>query len=158
MSFRELMSSFKEELEKGFEDRNLDPYVNNLKEVDSAEFFCTSAGLWFGPYMQSPGVFLDMSISHIPRKVFKYIQEGNDNSRMEGGHLKVYDNGTCYLITQDRIDYKAENKPDNHYGWYPRFFIFETCAHAYDRKNIGRCYNRYTCSICGHTYSIDSSD
>ena len=32
------------------------------------------------------------------------------------------------------------------------------CAHEYVTKNLGRCYNNYTCKHCGYSYDIDSSD
>ena len=30
--------------------------------------------------------------------------------------------------------------------------------HVLKETNIGRCYNRYTCEICGISYTVDSSD
>lgn len=30
--------------------------------------------------------------------------------------------------------------------------------HAVTSKSLGRCYAEYSCSICGYTYSVDSSD
>lgn len=30
--------------------------------------------------------------------------------------------------------------------------------HRTKETNIGRCFNRYTCEICGFSYEIDSSD
>ena len=32
------------------------------------------------------------------------------------------------------------------------------CTHEYTSKNIGRCFTDYTCTHCGHNYSIDSGD
>lgn len=32
------------------------------------------------------------------------------------------------------------------------------CKHEYTGKNLGRCYNGYTCKHCGDYYTIDSSD
>lgn len=32
------------------------------------------------------------------------------------------------------------------------------CRHEYEGKNLGRCYNGYTCKHCGDHYTIDSSD
>lgn len=33
------------------------------------------------------------------------------------------------------------------------------CEHEwYQSKNLGRCYNEYTCSKCGRTKNVDSSD
>lgn len=32
------------------------------------------------------------------------------------------------------------------------------CSHDYTLKNIGRCYNQYTCKNCGDTHTIDSGD
>ena len=32
------------------------------------------------------------------------------------------------------------------------------CTHEYTTRNLGRCYNQYTCKHCGYSYSIDSGD
>ena len=32
------------------------------------------------------------------------------------------------------------------------------CKHNIETTNLGRCYNRYTCTKCGYSYSVDSSD
>lgn len=32
------------------------------------------------------------------------------------------------------------------------------CTHKYVGRNAGRCLTRYTCSECGDTFDIDSSD
>lgn len=32
------------------------------------------------------------------------------------------------------------------------------CTHEFIETNIGRCYNRYDCVHCRHSYKVDSSD
>ena len=32
------------------------------------------------------------------------------------------------------------------------------CEHSMRGKNLGRCYNEYTCQKCGYYYRVDSSD
>jgi hypothetical protein len=33
------------------------------------------------------------------------------------------------------------------------------CPHKHQRhRNLGRCYNEYTCTDCGYSYTVDSSD
>ena len=32
------------------------------------------------------------------------------------------------------------------------------CKHDMEVTNLGRCYNKYTCTKCEFTYSVDSSD
>ena len=40
----------------------------------------------------------------------------------------------------------------------PRFYIIG-CEHLQEtRKNLGRCYNQYTCVSCGYIRTVDSSD
>jgi hypothetical protein len=34
----------------------------------------------------------------------------------------------------------------------------EPCVHSYIQKNLGRCYNGYTCVHCDDYYTVDSSD
>jgi hypothetical protein len=34
----------------------------------------------------------------------------------------------------------------------------EPCVHEYTGKNLGRCYNGYTCRHCGDYHTIDSGD
>lgn len=40
----------------------------------------------------------------------------------------------------------------------PIFFKFADCEHRYNQKNLGRCYNEYTCVKCGDSYTVDSTD
>ena len=39
-----------------------------------------------------------------------------------------------------------------------RFFRWRVCDHTFERKEIGRCLNRYTCTQCGESYEVDSGD
>ena len=41
-------------------------------------------------------------------------------------------------------------------GKYPA--EYNNCNHIKISKNLGVCYNRYTCTICKITYTVDSSD
>lgn len=34
----------------------------------------------------------------------------------------------------------------------------QPCTHRYTSKTVGRCLTEYTCSECGDSYQIDSSD
>lgn len=45
-------------------------------------------------------------------------------------------------------------------GPVPRnLWFFYKCKHeCMTRVKLGRCFNRYTCDECGHSYEIDSSD
>lgn len=62
-----------------------------------------------------------------------------------------------------RIFYTRKNKSEG-YGIGidgtspPIFFFFADCKHSYHAKNLGRCYNAYTCTKCGDSYTVDSSD
>lgn len=39
------------------------------------------------------------------------------------------------------------------------FGRFKFCKHEHKTcKNLGRCWNRYTCNDCGYSYEVDSSD
>ena len=38
------------------------------------------------------------------------------------------------------------------------YYRWSRCDHRFGSKNIGRCLTLYTCSKCGHSYEIDSSD
>lgn len=37
-------------------------------------------------------------------------------------------------------------------------YVVKGCEHRFEGRTAGRCYTIYTCSKCGHTYDIDSSD
>ena len=40
--------------------------------------------------------------------------------------------------------------------WFGKFAF---CNHDHtDGKNLGRCYNQYTCKDCGYSWAVDSSD
>lgn len=62
-----------------------------------------------------------------------------------------------------RLFYTRKNKSEG-YGIGidgtspPIFFFFADCHHSYHAKNLGRCYNAYTCTKCGDSYTVDSSD
>ena len=34
----------------------------------------------------------------------------------------------------------------------------QPCVHEYTGRNLGRCYNGYTCIHCGDYFTVDSSD
>lgn len=38
------------------------------------------------------------------------------------------------------------------------FFRFGDCDHTYGDEVIGRCLTRYTCTKCGHSYTLDATD
>lgn len=38
------------------------------------------------------------------------------------------------------------------------YFRWRACDHEFKSQNLGRCYNKYTCTKCGRFYTIDSSD
>ncbi|MBY8604187.1 hypothetical protein K7N18_05015 [Burkholderia arboris] len=42
-------------------------------------------------------------------------------------------------------------------GGTVRVFRFG-CKHVMDRKNVGNCVNQYTCTKCGFSETVDSSD
>jgi hypothetical protein len=37
------------------------------------------------------------------------------------------------------------------------YFEWKACDHTFERKNIGNCLNKYTCTKCGVSHEIDSS-
>jgi hypothetical protein len=46
-------------------------------------------------------------------------------------------------------------------GWKGKLYVakFAFCTHSNsESKNLGRCYNRYTCLDCGYSHAVDSSD
>lgn len=45
------------------------------------------------------------------------------------------------------------------WGWVEAKSTDATCVHEWgNRKNLGRCYNEYTCLKCGQKREVDSSD
>lgn len=43
-------------------------------------------------------------------------------------------------------------------GWVDPKQVDHICANHAREDNIGRCYWRYTCEICGHQWTVDSGD
>jgi hypothetical protein len=60
--------------------------------------------------------------------------------------------GPIICTTEDICD-PRKTRPYS-YAVLPR-----ECTHANcTTRNLGRCYNEYTCTDCGYTWTIDSSD
>lgn len=60
-------------------------------------------------------------------------------------HLETYGGGMAMFTPHDS-------------RYPPEFFSWNKCNHKYRRINLGNCYNRYTCTECGASYEVDSSD
>jgi hypothetical protein len=64
-------------------------------------------------------------------------------------HMFLYYDNVAVLVTNQW-----------HNGKYHDFFF--TCGPCLHEKrtsrNLGRCYNEYTCAACGHVERVDSSD
>ena len=73
--------------------------------------------------------------------------DGTERTYSQGIHCFWYYNGRGDAIGFD------------YWGKRVRFFLFAECEHQMvHTKNLGRCYNEYTCSKCGYVENIDSSD
>ncbi len=73
--------------------------------------------------------------------------------KLKGKHLRTwYDNNA-------QVGVGIVEKIHNAFMVTPEiYFSFHGCVHKYETQNLGRCWNRYTCKKCGHSYESDSSD
>jgi hypothetical protein len=62
----------------------------------------------------------------------------------EGGH-----NGKGGFAVAVYREYKRERV---------EYFTWSHCDHVYEGSRLGNCWHKYTCSKCGHSYEVDSSD
>jgi hypothetical protein len=72
------------------------------------------------------------------------------------GMIYLYPNGRGVFIVNHYDGKYSIDKP------YPKlkihFFKFG-CSHIMQRtRNLGNCYNEFTCEVCGYTEKVDSSD
>lgn len=73
------------------------------------------------------------------------------NGKTYQGHWYVYHDGTGVFINRGWADKSPNYCEVQFFAW--------GCDHSYERtKNLGNCYNRYTCCHCGHVMDVDSSD
>lgn len=89
------------------------------------------------------------------------------NNKLIPVTLYVYSDGTGVGI---EIDYWGHNADGVGYFYLPRpvnkkellhvrWYTFERCKHNMEHtRNLGNCYNEYTCSKCGYIERIDSGD
>ena len=141
-------------LEEKRNDKDLAPYMDNVREVAVEEFMCTRAGMWIACGMQGPWSVYSGRIT-TPQKLHDDFTFKSGIRHL--GRLDIYSDGSCYFIVQDYVDHKAEVKPASHHGWYPRFFMWQVCDHETTSKKLGNCYYEYTCKKCGYTHRVDSS-
>ena len=68
-----------------------------------------------------------------------------------GWHLKLNDFGPG-------IHLNAACNQCNGWGWVPRESLDATCVHDWTEKTLRMFVHKWTCSKCGHTKIVDSSD
>ena len=119
----------------------------NMRECSSSEFWH-----WFGTYSQ-------VAQEH------RQPQYDLADDMPYGGHwgnlTLLYSDRDCtegYAFTTqwDHTRTKSGKQAPN--DFWPRFFKFGPCMHHYAEKNIAQCLRRYTCTKCGKSYEVDSSD
>lgn len=62
-----------------------------------------------------------------------------------------------YMIVYPK-DSKLSDETKKYYHTDKPLFFKIGCDHDYKSTKLGNCWHRYTCSKCGHSYEIDSSD
>lgn len=74
-------------------------------------------------------------------------------TRRVDGTLYWHSDNTGHSIVTDYV-----KMPNGVYGHVMEFYAFG-CEHNYEHTaNLGRCYNEYKCTKCGHVNTVDSSD
>jgi hypothetical protein len=119
----------------------------NMREISPAQFWN-----WYGTYTPVA-------------QEFRQPQYDRNEDMTYGGHwgnlmmfYTDYDYTEGYAFTtqwdhtRTTSGYKAPN------DFWPRFFKFGPCIHHYVEKKIDKCLHRHTCTKCGKSYEIDSSD
>lgn len=78
---------------------------------------------------------------------FRYSPIATGWSRTVVGDARMF-------FMHDQISYALIS---DYWGGTVSVFRFG-CKHVMDRKNVGNCMNQYTCTKCGFSETIDSSD
>jgi hypothetical protein len=132
-----------DELAKNRTLQRLDPYINDLVEMDSLEALMRECPYWMS--------WLDMQhvTSLFQGPILRPVTVPCHQDMRRYGRLDVFSNGTCVFMISDYERGK---------GWMPRIFMWKVCAHTCTMTTLGRCYHKYTCTKCGYSYTIDSSD
>lgn len=108
----------------------------NFREVDEQEFVLNAMRRIYSPTR--------MEYRSFPITQTAY---GRTSEPKTGITLNWYHNGKGDAILLDYHERRA------------RFFLFAECEHEMKHtRNLGRCYNEYTCSKCGYVEQIDSGD
>lgn len=110
-----------------------------------------------------------------PNKLPENFREVDESEFVKNAMRRIY--------TAERMEYRQFNAlrkdrpelpPDLQLSWYHngrgdaiyldywtgkvRFFLFAECEHEFKTTNVGRCLNRYDCTKCGYSETIDSGD
>jgi hypothetical protein len=106
----------------------------------------------WGDWNHIPQPWKEVEIDEVLRTLMIYDFETDLRQPKELNYstLRIFwFSGEGYGITQEW---------DNKRGWFFKAYRFG-CEHKKTlTKNLGRCYNEYTCKECGYVWTIDSSD
>lgn len=111
-------------------------FTEPMTEVDQYDLAWT-------PFMEAGPAFIRHGYAQI-------------DGRTESGTFYVYYDGQGLFIARTYDGPYQAGKPNPKLKI--RFWRFG-CKHEMQRtRNLGRCYNEFTCTKCGHKETVDSSD
>jgi len=114
---------------------------------------------WMGSYNYSPTGFTEISTEEFSQKQFEgfpvlhtqrqliYNNDGSPLQKMIVADMTFFSGCCGYAIER------------SYYEKTIKYYVFEKCSHSWlHTKNIGKCFNEYTCQKCKSVKQVDSSD
>lgn len=127
--------------------KHFNDFPLNFREISPADFWH-----WYGSYIPTAIEFRQPSLPKDKEAPYGDCW-GNlnmlfsDPAKTEG-----------YAFTTNWDFHPTKSGKQAPHDFWPRFFKFGPCIHKFIEKKVGNCLHKHTCTKCGKSYTVDSSD
>lgn len=120
----------------------------------------------WGRYNDSLPNLIELTIEQFAQSTFfTYAFAAHEFRQIDS---KLFNQGKIFKAVKGLVSVQIFyiNAPDvagfilmnNYWDKTVRYFTFTKCLHEYKGVKTGNCLYQYTCTKCGYTYEVDSSD